>query len=70
MGSQNTTIYTIYTWVTNFINRILYIYVFDTLLYKLSYVKENIKIYFSSYYTLMIKTQRLYLHPRAPMLCI
>jgi hypothetical protein len=42
VGSQNTTIYTIHTGVTNFINHISDIYAFDTLLYKLSYVKENI----------------------------
>ena len=36
--------YIIFTGITKFINHILYIYVFQTLFYTLSYVKENIGI--------------------------
>ena len=46
----------------------LCIYGFEILVYTLSYIKENTKVY--SYLTLVIKIQRMYLHPRAPMLCI
>lgn len=57
--------YTIYAGFTKFRNDILYMYVFTISLYK-CLVKDKMKIY--GYWTLMIKTQRMYLHRMASML--
>ena len=64
VGSQYTAMYTIYMDFTKFINHIIYNYVFVTLLYTLSYVKEKMKIY--SYYTLTTTLQCIYLHSSSP----
>jgi hypothetical protein len=41
--SHPRSLYTTYTYFTKVVNPILYIYVFEILLYTLCYVKENIK---------------------------